>query len=145
MSKSASKFQEKVMAIKFRGKEIFKPLNTGIIDECVKCVREFVANITTWFFHVSTFILQLQNRNCISVLPFLLVLLFSRHGHGQEEPWGTAFLSRCSPAGSTGTPGIGQSRTAGEVPAVDPAGKSAALYRCIFCSGADIEACSRFE
>ena len=45
MSKSASKLQEKVMSIKFRGKEIFKPLNTGIIDERVKCVREFVANI----------------------------------------------------------------------------------------------------
>lgn len=29
----------------FRGKEIFKPLNTGWIDERVRCVREFVANI----------------------------------------------------------------------------------------------------
>ena len=29
----------------FRGKEIFKPLNTGHIDERVSCVREFVANI----------------------------------------------------------------------------------------------------
>lgn len=29
----------------FRGKEIFKPLNTGRIDERVSCVREFVANI----------------------------------------------------------------------------------------------------
>ena len=45
MSKSASKFQEKVMAFKFRGKEIFKPLNTGMIDEHVKCIREYVANI----------------------------------------------------------------------------------------------------
>lgn len=45
MSKAASKMQEKVMAFKFRGKEIFKPLNTGVIDERVKCVREFVANI----------------------------------------------------------------------------------------------------
>lgn len=45
MSKQASKFQEKFMALKFRGKEIFKPLNTGVIDERVKCVREFVANI----------------------------------------------------------------------------------------------------
>ena len=45
MSKSASKLQEKIMSMKFRGKEIFKPLNTGIIDERVKCVREFVANI----------------------------------------------------------------------------------------------------
>ena len=45
MSKSASKFQEKFMALKFRGKEIFKPFNTGIIDDYVKCIREFVANI----------------------------------------------------------------------------------------------------
>ncbi len=45
MSRSASKLQEKVMAFKFRGKEIFKPLNTGTIDEHVKCIREFVANI----------------------------------------------------------------------------------------------------
>lgn len=45
MSKAASKFQEKAMAFKFRGKEIFKPLNTGWIDERVGCIREFVANI----------------------------------------------------------------------------------------------------
>lgn len=45
MSKSASKMQEKFMALKFRGKEIFKPLNTGAIDDRVKCVREFIANI----------------------------------------------------------------------------------------------------
>lgn len=45
MSKSASKMQEKFMALKFRGKEIFKPLNTGSIDDHVKCIREFVANI----------------------------------------------------------------------------------------------------
>ena len=45
MSKQASEFQEKSMAILYRGKEIFKPLNTGRIDERVSCVREFVANI----------------------------------------------------------------------------------------------------
>lgn len=45
MSKAASKMQEKFMAFKFRGKEIFKPLNTGWIDEHVGCIREFVANI----------------------------------------------------------------------------------------------------
>ena len=33
------------MSLKFRGKEIFKPLNTGRIDEHVSCVREYVANI----------------------------------------------------------------------------------------------------
>lgn len=29
----------------YRGKEIFKPLNTGWIDENVACVLEWVANI----------------------------------------------------------------------------------------------------
>lgn len=33
------------MSMKFRGKEIFKPLNTGWIDEHVGCIREYVANI----------------------------------------------------------------------------------------------------
>jgi len=45
MSIQASEFQEKAMALIYRGKEIFKPLNTGRIDERVSCVREFVANI----------------------------------------------------------------------------------------------------
>lgn len=45
MSKQASEFQEKTMSRFFRGKEIFKPLNTGRIDEQVSCVREFVSNI----------------------------------------------------------------------------------------------------
>ena len=45
MPKSASEFQEKAMALLYRGKEIFKPLNTGWIDDHVACVREFVANI----------------------------------------------------------------------------------------------------
>lgn len=33
------------MSLGYRGKEIFKPLNTGWIDERVACVREWVANI----------------------------------------------------------------------------------------------------
>lgn len=33
------------MSFMFRGKEIFKPLNTGYIDERVSCIREYVANI----------------------------------------------------------------------------------------------------
>lgn len=45
MSKEESKSQEKVMSRFFRGKEIFKPLNTGRIDDHVSCVREFAANI----------------------------------------------------------------------------------------------------
>ena len=45
MSRKASEFQEKVMPIIYRGKGIFKPLNTGWIDEHVACVREYIANI----------------------------------------------------------------------------------------------------
>lgn len=45
MSKSESDFQEKVMSRFFRGKGIFKPLNTGRIDDHVSCIREFAANI----------------------------------------------------------------------------------------------------
>lgn len=45
MSKKASIFQKKVMSLGYRGKEIFKPLNTGWIDDSVACVREWIANI----------------------------------------------------------------------------------------------------
>lgn len=45
MSRQASEFQEKFMSFIYRGKEIFKPLNTGRIDNRVSCIREFVANI----------------------------------------------------------------------------------------------------
>ena len=45
MSKEATEFQRKSMSRMYRGKEIFKPLNTGWIDENVACVREWVANI----------------------------------------------------------------------------------------------------
>ena len=45
MSRKASEFQEKVMPVIYRGKEIFKPLNTGWIDEHVACVREYIANV----------------------------------------------------------------------------------------------------
>ncbi|WP_405357011.1 MBL fold metallo-hydrolase [Ruminococcus sp.] len=45
MSKKASNFQKKVMSLVYRGKEIFKPLNTGRIDDNVACVREWIANI----------------------------------------------------------------------------------------------------
>ena len=45
MSKKATEFQRKFMSWKYRGTEIFKPLNTGWIDEHVGCVREWVANI----------------------------------------------------------------------------------------------------
>ena len=45
MSKFASKFQKVLMSFSYRGKEIFKPLNTGRIDESVSAVREWVANV----------------------------------------------------------------------------------------------------
>lgn len=41
MSKKATEFQKKEMSKMFRGKEIFKPLNTGWVDEHVACVREW--------------------------------------------------------------------------------------------------------
>ena len=45
MSKNNSKIQVKFMSFMFKGKEIFKPLNTGFIDDRVSCIREYVANI----------------------------------------------------------------------------------------------------
>ena len=45
MARKDSEDQKKFMSRMFRGKEIFKPLNTGWIDEHVACVREWVANI----------------------------------------------------------------------------------------------------
>ncbi len=45
MSRKASNFQKKAMSLGYRGKEIFKPLNTGRIDDRVACIREWIANI----------------------------------------------------------------------------------------------------
>ncbi len=45
MARKDSENQKKSMSKLFRGKAIFKPLNTGRIDERVSCVREWVANI----------------------------------------------------------------------------------------------------
>lgn len=45
MSKKDSSFQKVFMSFMYRGKEIFKPLNTGWIDERVCVVREWVANV----------------------------------------------------------------------------------------------------
>lgn len=45
MSKEATEFQRKSMSRMYRGKQIFKPTNTGWIDEHVASVREWVANI----------------------------------------------------------------------------------------------------
>jgi glyoxylase-like metal-dependent hydrolase (beta-lactamase superfamily II) len=45
MAKKDSENQKKSMSRMFRGRAIFKPLNTGWIDEHVACVREWIANI----------------------------------------------------------------------------------------------------
>ena len=45
MARKDSEHQKKSMSRLFRGKAIFKPLNTGRIDGRVACVREWVANI----------------------------------------------------------------------------------------------------
>ena len=45
MSRKATEDQRKSMSRLFRGTQIFKPLNTGRIDEHVACVREWIANI----------------------------------------------------------------------------------------------------
>ena len=45
MARKDSENQKKSMSRMFRGRAIFKPLNTGRIDDHVACVREWVANI----------------------------------------------------------------------------------------------------
>ena len=55
MSKKATEFQKKEMSKMYRGKEIFKPLNTGWVDEHVACVREWVANIFFYCMSIHLF------------------------------------------------------------------------------------------
>lgn len=45
MSRKDTEFQRKAMAKFYRGKGIFKPLNTGWIDDHVAVVREWIANV----------------------------------------------------------------------------------------------------
>ena len=45
MARKDSEHQKKSMSLLFRGKAIFKPLNTGWIDAHTACVREWIANI----------------------------------------------------------------------------------------------------
>ena len=45
MARKDSEHQKKSMSRLFRGKAIFKPLNTGWIDGHVACVREWISNI----------------------------------------------------------------------------------------------------
>ena len=56
MAKKDSNFQVKFMSFVFRGKEIFKPLNTGFIDEKVGCIREYVANV---YFFIQKMVIRL--------------------------------------------------------------------------------------
>ncbi len=58
MSKQATEFQRRAMSRLYRGKQIFKPLNTGWIDEHVACVREWVANI--FFYRKNGVIIMLD-------------------------------------------------------------------------------------
>ncbi len=58
MSKRATNFQKKFMSRVFRGKGIFKPLNTGFIDEYVASVREWVANIFFYTKNGSTIMID---------------------------------------------------------------------------------------
>ena len=41
----SNRVSKKEMSKLYRGKEIFKPLNTGWVDDHVACVREWVANV----------------------------------------------------------------------------------------------------
>ena len=45
MSRKDTEYQRKTMSKLYRGTQIFKPLNTGRIDEHVSCIREWIANI----------------------------------------------------------------------------------------------------
>ncbi len=45
MAKKDSQKQKLLMSLAYRGKGIFKPLNTGRIDDHVSCIREWIANI----------------------------------------------------------------------------------------------------
>ncbi len=58
MSKKDSEDQKKSMSMMFRGRAIFKPLNTGWIDERVACVREWVANIFFYTKHGTTIMID---------------------------------------------------------------------------------------
>ena len=51
MARKDSEHQKRSMSTMFRGRAIFKPLNTGRIDEHVACVREWIANI---FFYTKS-------------------------------------------------------------------------------------------
>ena len=45
----------------YRGKEIFKPLNTGRIDEHVSCIREWIANVFFYTRNGTTIMIEAQS------------------------------------------------------------------------------------
>ncbi len=61
MSKKTSNFQKVAMSLLYRGKEIFKPLNTGRIDEHVSCIREWIANIFFYTRNGTTIMIEAQS------------------------------------------------------------------------------------
>ena len=71
MSKKATEFQKKEMSKMYRGKEIFKPLNTGRIDENVACVREWVANI--FFYRKGDTTIMIDAGYNLSLIHILIV------------------------------------------------------------------------
>ena len=75
MSKQASEFQEKTMALLYRGKEIFKPLNTGRIDDHVGAVE---ADSDGLFRTAKLYIGEVENPylTVFSLTPWLCLYLF---------------------------------------------------------------------
>ncbi len=61
MARKDSEHQKKSMSRLFCGKAIFKPLNTGRIDERVACVREWAANI---FFYTKNGVTVMIDAGC---------------------------------------------------------------------------------
>ena len=61
MARKDSENQKKTMSLMFRGKEIFKPLNTGWINAHVACVREWVANIFFYTKNGRTIMIDAKN------------------------------------------------------------------------------------
>lgn len=59
MSKEASNFQKKTMSFIYRGKEIFKPLNTGWIDDHVGAVERDSDGL---FKNATLYLSEIENR-----------------------------------------------------------------------------------
>ena len=96
MSKRAAKLQKKVMSRIFRGKGIFKPLNTGFIDENVASLREWVANIFFYTKNGQTIMIDAgynydrleEKMSWLNIKPEEIkhILITSRYRHmGQER------------------------------------------------------------